>query len=88
MFPSVTIEQCMERSVNSMSNVKKVWAVPVLQVLGDVQSLTQIRGTGPSSPGSPCPAPVKKGWGVGDTFSNSQNNDPNPSNGCNIASGF
>ena len=56
--------------------MKKIWINPVLQVLGDVQTLTQ-QGGGP-----PCPPPVMKGHGTGDTFSNSQTNDPNPNNGC------
>ena len=71
----------------NMTVGKKEWAVPVLQVLGDVQSLTQMPAGG-NGGGPPCPPPVRKGHGVGDTFSNSQNNNPNPNNGCNIASGF
>ena len=68
--------------------MKKIWINPVLQVLGDVQTLTQMprNGNGP-----PCPPPVMKGHGTGDTFSNSQPNDPNPNNGCvgiDGASGF
>ena len=61
-----------------MIDTRKVWIKPVFQVLGDVQTLT--RQSGP--PGPPCPPPVMKGHGTGDTFSNSQTNDPNDNNGC------
>ena len=62
-------------------NSTKKWTAPVLQVLGNLQTLTQ------QAPGPPCPPPVMKGFGTGDTFSNSQTNDPNPNNGC-IGSGL
>lgn len=58
-----------------MSSEKKKWLVPSLEVLGDMRSLTQ-------APGPPCTPPVQKGHGTGDTFSNSQINNPNPNNGC------
>ena len=58
---------------------KKEWTSPVLNELGDVQTLTQ-------QPGPPCSPAVKKGHGSGDTFSN---NTPNANTGCfDGASGF
>jgi hypothetical protein len=62
-----------------MSRGKKVWTKPVLQELGDVQTLTRQQGP-------PCSPSVKKGHGTGDTFSN---NTPNVNTGCfDGASGF
>jgi hypothetical protein len=66
-----------------VSQMRKVWVRPLLHVLGDVQTLTQ-----QASPGPPCLPAVKKGHGSGDTFSNSQINDPNPNTGCEGASGL
>lgn len=68
-----------------MLSNKRKWTAPALEVLGDVATLTQQPGGGTSAPGPPCPPPVMKGWGTGDTFSNSQTNDPNPNNGCNFS---
>jgi hypothetical protein len=45
--------------------MKKVWDCPQLQMLGDVQTLTQQQ--------APCDPAVSKGHGTGDTLANAEN---------------
>lgn len=59
--------------------MKKVWQSPIVQNLGDVQSLTQQSGNG-----NQCPPPSMKGQGTGDTLNASQ---ANSNTGCNLADG-
>jgi hypothetical protein len=70
--------QQLNVNFGGMNYMKKIWVSPDLQVLGDVQTLTQqVNG---------CEPPVMKGLTTADSFSQG---NANPNNGCvDGASGF